>query len=75
MITYNPKLGDTIKTAAQGMVSLANDIKQTVTARFEGRSLRAEPGDDPDAIIASYWRRPSRTGPAGRSVLKSVRRR
>lgn len=56
MRTYTPPLGVGVDQVLKAMVNTANAVNEPVTARFNGDTLIAKPGDDFVVLAAQRWK-------------------
>ena len=54
MQTYTPSVGETVDETVLWIVAMANEMGETVVAKFNDIELTAKPGDDANAIAEFY---------------------
>jgi len=57
MRIYEPPPGETIEEATERMVALANETNETVEGKFNDTEIMANPGDNPNTIVSSYYKK------------------
>lgn len=73
MQTHKPMPGTTIYEAAVEMISIANATGDTVMVDFNEVEITANPGDEPNSIVATYHERCNRRAEAYRNSPKGKR--